>query len=74
MDAVKQIDQKALRWVKNAYGAKRLTAQQYRTLRGQVLAGDHIGALNGLRKILNTKERPRNANTTRQGAGRRSGE
>ena len=30
----------------------RLTAQQYHTLRGQVLAGDGDGALKGLRKIL----------------------
>ena len=29
-----------------------LTAQQYRTLRGQVLAGDDEGALKGLRKIV----------------------
>ena len=30
----------------------RLTAQQYRTLRGQVLAGDPDGAMRGLRKLL----------------------
>ena len=30
----------------------RLTPQQYRTLRGQVLAGDGDGALKGLRRIL----------------------
>ena len=30
----------------------RLTAQQYRTLRGQVLAGDGDGAMKGLRKLL----------------------
>lgn len=29
-----------------------LTAQQYRTLRGQVLAGDPYGAMKGLRKLL----------------------
>lgn len=29
-----------------------LTAQQYRTLRGQVLVGDPDGAMRGLRKIL----------------------
>lgn len=49
-------DQNVLRWIKNAYKAKRLTFQQYRTLRGQVLAGDPIGAVNGLRRILKTKE------------------
>lgn len=33
--------------------AKRdLTVQQYKTLRGQVLAGDAAGAMKGLRKIL----------------------
>ena len=30
----------------------RLTKQQYKTLRGQVLAGDHIGAMKGLQKLL----------------------
>ena len=34
-------------------GARRhLTVQQYRTLRGQVLAGDPAGAMKGLRKLL----------------------
>ena len=55
MDAVKplkQIDHRALIHLK---GAKRsLTAHQYRTLKGQVLAGDAEGALRGLRKILLT--------------------
>lgn len=35
----------------------RLTAQQYRTLRGQVLAGDGDGALKGLRTILTRETR-----------------
>lgn len=30
----------------------RLTKQQYKTLRGQVLAGDSDGAMKGLRRIL----------------------
>lgn len=30
----------------------RLTVQQYKTLRGQVLAGDGDGALKGLRRVL----------------------
>lgn len=34
----------------------RLSAQQYKTLRGQILAGDSDGALRGLKRIL-TKER-----------------
>jgi hypothetical protein len=38
-----------------------LTAQQYKTLRGQVLAGDAEGAMRGLRKLLaKTKESERN--------------
>lgn len=32
----------------------RLTKQQFKTLRGQVLAGDIAGAMKGLRKILKT--------------------
>jgi hypothetical protein len=47
---MKGIDSKALIHVKACRG--RLTTQQYRTLRGQVLAGDGDGALRGLRKIL----------------------
>ena len=30
----------------------RLTTQQYKTLRGQILAGDSEGAMKGLRKLL----------------------
>lgn len=36
-----------------------LTAQQYRTLKGQVLAGDSNGALRGLKKLINTKKETR---------------
>ena len=39
---------------------KRLTAQQFKTLKGQILAGDDIGALKGMHKILNQKESPQN--------------
>ena len=35
---------------------KTLTAQQYKTLKGQVLAGDVDGARKGLRKLLKRKE------------------
>ena len=48
-----QINSKALMQVKAC--RDRLTPQQYRTLRGQVLAGDADGALKGLRKLLTTK-------------------
>jgi len=47
---MKQIDFKALMHVKAC--KNRLTAQQYRTLRGQVLAGDGDGAMKGLRRLL----------------------
>ena len=30
----------------------RLTTQQYKTLRGQILAGDAEGAMKGLKKLL----------------------
>ena len=48
---MKQIDVKALMNVKAC--KNRLTAQQYRTLRGQILAGDGEGAMKGLRRLLN---------------------
>lgn len=50
MDGLKAIDYKALIQLKACRG--RLSAQQYRTLRGQVLAGDADGAMKGLRKLL----------------------
>lgn len=34
----------------------RLTKQQYKTLKGQVLAGDGDGAMKGLRKILTRQQ------------------
>ena len=47
---MQKIDFKALMHVEAC--KDRLTAQQYRTLRGQVFAGDGDGALKGLRRIL----------------------
>ena len=38
----------------------RLTAQQYKTLRGQILAGDGDGALKGLKSILKRGEQKGN--------------
>lgn len=35
----------------------RLTPQQYKTIRGQILAGDIDGALRGLQKLSNTEKR-----------------
>lgn len=51
---MKQINIDALIKLK-AY-RKRLTPQQYRTLRGQILTGDHAGALKGLAKLLERGE------------------
>lgn len=50
MTELTKIDVKALVHLKGARG--HLTAQQYRTLRGQVLAGDGDGAMKGLHEIL----------------------
>jgi hypothetical protein len=47
---MQQIDFKALIQLKSI--RDRLSPQQYKTLRGQVLAGDPDGAMKGLRKIL----------------------
>lgn len=46
----KQIDVGALVLLRNT--KHRLSKQQYKTLRGQVLAGDPEGAMKGLRNIL----------------------
>jgi len=35
----------------------KLTAQQFRTLKGQVLSGNMDGAMKGLQKILNKGEK-----------------
>ena len=53
---MKEINTDALLKLK-AYRPK-LTSQQYRTLRGQVLAGDHEGAMRGLEKLLARRARP----------------
>lgn len=50
---MQKIDFNALMQVKAC--KDRLTAQQYRTIRGQVLAGDPDGALKGLRRLLSQK-------------------
>ncbi len=50
MDAMKQVDVNALMQLKAT--RNRLTIQQYKTLRGQVFAGDSDGAMKGLRRLL----------------------
>lgn len=46
-----EIDVNAMMFLK-AYRSK-LSHQQYKTLRGQVLAGDPQGAMKGLKRLLN---------------------
>ena len=47
---MKNIDYKALIQLKAT--RDRLTKQQYRTIKGQILAGDPDGAMRGLRRLL----------------------
>ena len=47
---IKRIDVRAVIQLKAC--RDRLTKQQYKTLKGQILAGDGDGAMKGLRKIL----------------------
>ena len=47
---MKNVDAGALLLLRNT--KHRLTKQQYKTLRGQILAGDPDGAMKGLRNIL----------------------
>jgi hypothetical protein len=57
VDAVK-VNKAALRLLK--MNKKHLTAQQFKTLKGQILAGDDLGAMKGMHKLLNQKEAPQN--------------
>lgn len=50
-----EIDVNAMMFLK-AYRLQ-MTQQQYKTLRGQVLAGDPQGAMKGLKKLLQRKSR-----------------
>lgn len=47
--------QQTLRNIKN--NRHKLTPQQWRTLKGQCLAGDYEGAKKGFEKILNRKQK-----------------
>lgn len=51
MDTGKQIDIDALRRLKSYKSG--LSPQQYKTIRGQIVAGDAAGAMKGLNRILN---------------------
>lgn len=66
MDAVNPINQQALIQLNRA--RESLTRQQFKTLRGQILAGNHEAALKGLQKIQERKP-TRYDPETRQGAG-----
>lgn len=50
-----------------------LTRQQFKTLRGQILAGDPEGAMKGLQTILETRRRD-HEHPTRQDPGHRPGQ
>ena len=50
-----------------------LTRQQLKTLRGQILAGDPVGAMKGLQNILE-KRRQDHEHPTRQDPGHRAGQ
>ena len=50
-----EIDVNAMMFLK-AYRLQ-LTTQQYKTLRGQLLAGDSVGAMKGLNRILEQKSK-----------------
>lgn len=54
------IDVGALMLLKNT--KHRLTKQQFKTLRGQILAGDPDGAMRGLRNILQRSMERRKTN------------
>ena len=51
---MKQINTESLKLIKAC--RCRLTPQETKTLRGQVLAGDDKGAMRGLEKILKRKD------------------
>lgn len=64
MDAIKQ-NIGAL-YQLNGYRSK-LTPQQFKTLRGQIIAGNTEGAMRGLQKII--ERRHRRDNSARQSSG-----
>lgn len=49
---MQEINVGALLRLKAAHHQRQLTRHQYKTLRGQVIAGDAEGAMKGLRKLL----------------------
>lgn len=55
MNEQKPFDRNAMMQVAASWRLGHLTRQEYRTLRGQILAGDVEAALKGLRKILSRR-------------------
>ena len=66
MSELRAINPRALIRLK-AY-RNRLNWQQYKTLRGQVLAGDDTGAMKGLERILRRKTHDRPASGSNSGS------
>ena len=66
---ISQNTDEALRVLKLLYKRGDLTVQQYKTLKGQVLAGDMEAATKGLYKLIR-KGKNSDATDTRQGSGR----
>lgn len=56
-EQIQQIDYRALIQVRACFQGGRLTKQQYKTLRGQVLAGDSDAAMKWLRTILSRRSK-----------------
>ena len=72
MTALNPINQHALITLNRA--RNRLTPQQFKTIRGQVLAGDTDGAMRGLLKLIKKPKERTDAHDrpTRQDPGRRT--
>ena len=68
MDAINPINTQALAQLNRARNI--LTRQQFKTLRGQILAGEHEAALKGLQKIKERRPAGRES-SARQGPGDR---
>lgn len=69
MDAINPINTQALAQLNRARNI--LTRQQFKTLRGQILAGEHEAALKGLQKINERRPTGRES-SARQGPGDRN--
>ena len=68
MDVINPINTQALAQLNRA--RKILTRQQFKTLRGQILAGEYEAALKGLQKIKERRPKGRES-SARQGPGDR---